>query len=374
MNKRDVAAVLIVLLVVLAASSAASAQPPPGISAQSAVLLDWNTSRILYERNASLPLHMASTTKIMTAILALEKGDMEESVVTSSRAAATGGSSIWLESGEVKTLEELLYGLMLRSGNDAAVAIAEHISGSVESFAAEMTLRARELRALDTSFRNPHGLHHPDHYTTAHDLAVIAAHAMGIKKFSDIIATQRAVISWPGHPWDRHLFNQNRLLQSYRGAEGIKTGWTTPAGRCFVGSAQRGGRRLIVVFLNAPQMWEDTSLLLDYGYDDYTYRRLVGEGQYLKSVPVVDGVGGKVKAVAAANFNYPLGEDETKKVTYRFLIDERLYAPLRAGERIGELEIYFDRQAVGVVDLMAGDDVRKISFWERLKRKLGRAR
>jgi D-alanyl-D-alanine carboxypeptidase (penicillin-binding protein 5/6) len=344
----------------------------PEISAEAAVLLDWNSSRILYARNPHLPRPMASTTKIMTAVVALERGILDNEVITSPRAANTGGSSIWLEEGEVKTLEELLLGLMLRSGNDAAVAIAEHISGSVENFAELMTERARELGARNTSFRNPHGLHHPEHYTTAYDLALISAHGMGIKEFRRIISTPSTVISWPGHPWDRFLYNQNKLFTLYQGAEGIKTGWTTPAGRCFAGAAVRSGHRLISVVLNAPRLWEDTVALLDYGFTGFQYRCLVEEGQYLKSVAVVDGESDKVEALASRSFCYPLRTLEDNEVTYRFIINEPVKAPLKAGERIGELEICFQQEVVGLIDLLAGHEVKKIGFFERLKRKLGR--
>jgi len=342
----------------------------PEISAEAAALLDWNSGRFLFLKNAYIPRPMASTTKIMTAILALERGKLEEKVIVSPGAAATGGSSIWLEAGETKTLEELLLGLMLRSGNDAAAAIAEYISGSVEQFAALMTARAKELGAYNTSFCNPHGLHHPEHYTTAYDLALISAHAMGIKEFRRIIATPSAVISWPGQPWDRHLYNQNKLFSLYEGAEGIKTGWTIPAGRCFVGAAARNGRRLISVVLNAPQMWEDTVALLDYGFKEFEYKPLLNQGQYLKSVAVKDGVREKVEAIAAKGFNYPLQEKEKAQISYQFIINEPLIAPLKAGERIGELKIYFKEEAVGLIDLVAGHEVKKISFWEKVWRKL----
>lgn len=284
----------------------------PEISAEAAVLYDWNSGRVLYAKNPHLPRPMASTTKIMTAILALERGNLKDLVLTSPVAAHVEGSSIWLEEGEEKTLEELLFGLMLCSGNDAAQAIAEHLSGSGEKFAEEMTARAKELGARDTVFKNPHGLHHSEHHTTAYDFTLIAAHAMGMKEFRRIISAPHVVISWPGHPWDRYLYNQNKLLDTYRGAEGIKTGWTTPAGRCFVGAAERGGRRLITVVLDAPQMWEDTAALLDYGFDNFTYRALVEKNRHLKSVPVLEGVGGKVEAIAADNFLFPMAATEKK--------------------------------------------------------------
>ena len=217
-----------------------------------------------------------STTKIMTAVIALEKGKLNDKIITSPRAANTGGSSIWLEEGEVKNMEELLLGLMLRSGNDAAVAIAEHISGSVEDFAALMTQRAAELGALNTSFCNPHGLHHPEHYSTPYDMALISAHAMGIKEFRRIVSTASAVISWPEQPWDR-VYIIKQTLTSYKEPKESNR-LTTPAGRCFVGAAARDGRRLISVVLNAPQMWEDTQILLDYGFVEFQHKCFLKKG------------------------------------------------------------------------------------------------
>ncbi len=345
----------------------------PEISAEAAVILDWNSGRLLYAKNPHLPRPMASTTKIMTALVALEKGALEDTVIISTRAAHTGGYSIWLEEGEKKTLEELLLGLMLRSGNDAAVAIAEHIAGSVEAFAQLMTARARELGARKTVFKNPHGLHDPEHYTTALDLARIAAHAMGIQEFRRIIATPKALIAWPGQPWDRFLYNQNKLFELYTGAEGIKTGWTTPAGRCFVGAAREGNRRLISVVFNAPQMWEDTTLLLDYGFKEFDYKKVIGKGQHLKSAAVSRGDDEKVKVIAGNSFSYPLKDaTEEKKVTYQFVIDEPLKAPLRNKERIGELKICFGQETVGVIDLLAGQEIKKRGWWGRLQKILRR--
>lgn len=288
------------------------------VSARSAILLDWNSGRILYEKNAHEKLPIASTTKIKTAVVALENGELDDVVITSKKAANTGGSSIWLEEGEVKKLEELLYGLMLRSGNDAAVAIAEHISGDVTLFSDLMTQRARELGSTGSSFKNPHGLHHPDHYSTAYDLALISSHAMGMPDFKRIITTPEIKISWPGHPWDRRLFNQNRLLKLYPGGEGIKTGWTTPAGRCFVGSASRDGRRLIGVVLNAPDKWEDTVNILNYGFKNYYYHQVINNEQYLKAIPVIGGKSDKVRVLANGHFKYPIQDEEKKTLLIAF--------------------------------------------------------
>jgi D-alanyl-D-alanine carboxypeptidase len=261
---------------------------------------------------------------------------------------------------------------MLRSGNDAAVAIAEHLAGDEKTFVGLMNRRARELGTRNTVFQNPHGLHHPEHYTTAYDYSIIAAHAMSISKFREIVGTAHTVISWPGHPWDRHLYNQNKLLEIYAGAEGVKTGWTTLAGRCFVGAANRDGRRLIVVLLKAPEMWEDAIKLLDYGFNSFVCQKLILEGQHLKTLPVLNSQEGRVAVLAKQTYTFPLQEGEDRKVSYRFNIGEPLHAPLEEGERIGELEIYFDEKLIGVVELIAASDVRKRTFWQRLKAIFGR--
>lgn len=368
--KRILLCILVVIL--LLSGSVAGASDSPFLTAEAAVLLDWNSGRVLYVKNPYLPKPMASITKIMTAVIALETADLRDIVVTSSRAATTAGSSIWLEEGEKKTLEELLYGLMLRSGNDAAVAIAEHVAGDVESFANLMTGRARELGARNTSFRNPHGLHHENHYTTAHDFALIASHAMGLSRFREIISAEHVIISWPGHPWERHLYNQNKLLEIYPDAEGIKTGWTTPAGRCFVGAAAKDGRRLIAVVLNAPGMWEDTVKLLDHGFTNYLYQPVIYEGQYLKTVSVVNSTAQRVQIISGKTFKYPLAEGEEQRISYRFNINNPLYAPLKKGETVGEMEIYFEQELVGMVDLLAAADISKLTIWQRLKQFAGR--
>lgn len=342
------------------------------ITSQSAVLMDKDSGRVLYERHAHVRRPMASTTKIMTAILALEMGSLEDVVVVSPLAAVAEGSSIWLEAGEEKTLEELVYGLMLRSGNDAAYAIAEHIGGSVENFALLMTQRARQLGAYNTRFQNPHGLHDDNHYSTAYDMAVLARHALGIDKFQEIITTEEIKISWPGHEWARILRNQNRLLELYPGGDGIKTGWTTPAGRCFVGSATRDGWQLISVVLNAPSMWEDAMFLLDYGFLHYRHHPLVGQHSYICQVPLLGGVKENLKVNAAAGYSLPLKPDEEKLVTYTFNLDENLQAPVKKGQVVGSLEISLREERVGVVMLLAGEDVEKAGFFFRVSQFIRR--
>ena len=194
------------------------------ISAKSAVLIDANSGKVLYEHNSYEKLPMASTTKIMTGLLACESGKLNESVKTSAFASGTEGSSLWLKIGEKLTLEELTYGLMLKSGNDAAVAIAEYLGGSVDAFALLMNKRAREIGAVNTNFKNPHGLDSDGHYTTAYDLALIAREAMKNDTFRKIVSTKTYSIPMEGEKWDRALKNHNKLLWNYDGCNGIKTG------------------------------------------------------------------------------------------------------------------------------------------------------
>jgi serine-type D-Ala-D-Ala carboxypeptidase (penicillin-binding protein 5/6) len=370
-HMRKILAVCLTACLLLIAQTAL-AMEPPDLTARSAILLDQATGRILYSKNAHELLPNASTTKIMTAILAIESGRLADKVVVSEFASLVEGSSVNLEAGEEKTLEELVYGLILRSGNDAAVAIAEHLAGSVEKFAERMTRRARELGAAQTRFLNPHGLHEEDHITTAYDLALIAAHAMSLPEFREISATESVKISWPGRPYDRVLRNQNKLLGMYDGADGIKTGWTTPAGRCFVGSAAREGWRLVTVVLNAPQMWEDTMALMDFGYEHYRWEAVIQNGQPLKTAEVAGGTAERVTLSAARELRLPLKGNEAELLRYHFVVREPLRAPLRAGQPVGEIQVFFGAQQVGEVPLLAARDVARRGVGGTIRNFFGR--
>ena len=215
MLKNIIYLLVIILLIPISASA---------ISAKSAILIDSGSGRVLYEHNSYEKLPMASTTKIMTGLLACESGKLSKNVKVSAFASVTEGSSLWLKIGEKQTLENLTYGLMLKSGNDAAVAIAEYLGGSIDAFALLMNKRAREIGAVNTDFKNPHGLDSDGHYTTAYDLALIAREAMKNEKFSEIVSTKTYSIPMQGEKWDRALKNHNRLLWNYDGCNGIKTG------------------------------------------------------------------------------------------------------------------------------------------------------
>ena len=259
----------------------------PHISAQSAILVEPTSGIVVYEKNADAQLPMASTTKIMTAIIALEHMEPSTSVEISPLAVGIEGSSIYLYVGEHLSMEHLLYALLLESANDAATAIAIAVAGSVESFADLMNQKASDLGLIHTHFTNPHGLDHEDHYTTASDLATLAAYCMQNEMFRTIVSTQRMTIPFQDTEDARLLLNHNRLLRSFPGTIGLKTGFTKRSGRCLVSAVERDGMTLICVTLNAPNDWEDHRNLYEYGFDSYTSLLLLSANAYSCRIPVI---------------------------------------------------------------------------------------
>lgn len=326
------------------------------VSAKSAILIDAETGRSIYEKNADERLPMASTTKIITAITAIKYGNLSDVVTVSYNAATTEGSSVWLSEGEKLTLSDLLYAMMLESGNDASVAVAEHISGSVRDFAVLMNKVCKEAGAFSTNCVTPSGLDDELHYTTARDMAKIAGFAMKDEVFRDIVSTYKAVIPWEGNDWDRTLVNHNKLLINYEGADGIKTGYTKKSGRCLVSSASKDSWRLIAVTLNAADDWNDHIKMLDYAYDNF------GEETDLikKDIPL-----GKIRVLGSESgyINYGAGESVTirklsdkSEAVIRYDIPESIKAPLGKGEQIGCADIFLGNNYYKSVPLFAFED------------------
>ena len=243
----------------------------PQVTATAAIVMEVSTGRVIYQRNAWLKMFPASTTKIMTLVMALERGGLDDIVTVSPTAFGVEGSSLYLEQNDKMPLGELLEGMILLSGNDAATAVAEHCAGSVSNFASQMTKRAKELGAVNTNFTNPHGLPDENHYTTAFDLATITAHGFKLKKFAEIVSLQEKNYQWL-HGDDKRLETENQMLKIYRGANGVKTGYTQVAGRCLVSSAKRGNVQLVAVVLDSLLMWHDSVALLDYGFANFNPR------------------------------------------------------------------------------------------------------
>lgn len=322
---------------------------PPAIHAKAAALIDVASGRILYSRNGEEPLPMASTTKIMTAIVAIESGKLSDVVKTSKRAFAKEGSSLYLRRGEEMSLHHLLYGLMLRSGNDAAVAIAEHVGGSEEGFVYMMNEKAEMLGLEKTQFRNPHGLDADGHYTTANDLARLSAYALHNPTFQEIVRTKVKTVPNPNANWDYKWTNKNKMLQLYEGADGVKTGYTSKALRCLVSSATRHGQQLAVVTLNDGNDWLDHTRLLDYGFSAFPAVPLIAKG---------DKIQGYEHLQASVSAAYPLGEDERGQVKASVRLVPAGSLDYRLGYR-GTIRYELDGQpliAVPLEEAAAGGD------------------
>ena len=318
-------------------------------SATSAILMDADSGRVLYAHNADAKMLIASTTKIMTALVAIREGCLSDVVTVSQKASYTEGSAMYLKAGEKLTLETLLYGLMLCSGNDAAVAIAEHISGSEEAFAALMNETAARLGMTASSFANPNGLDHEKHYSTARDMATLACAAMENEIFARIVSTKSITIG------GRTMTNHNKLLSYQDGCIGLKTGYTKAAGRTLVSCAERNGQRLIAVTLQDGNDWADHQTMYEYGFSTYPVRRLAVLGQEVKRIPAEGAVQTTIPLVAADSFFWPGAEDET--IESRIELDKPLAAPLAAGTKAGQVIFTLQGREIGRVDLLCGEPV-----------------
>lgn len=337
------------------------------VQAKEAVLLDEGSGRVLFSKNSSLRVAPASLTKVMTALLVLEKGNLDQKVYISRRAAETGESTVWLEPGEIFSRRELFYTMLLRSANDAATALAESVAGTEEDFVALMNKRAQELQLKDTHFGNCHGLDAPDHYSSAYDLAVLSRQAMANPLFEQVVATKTATIPWVDHPWPRFLLNMNRLLYRYNGAIGIKTGYTRKAGNCVIGAAQRGSLRLIVVVLNSPDVYSDAEKLLDYGFDNYQACEPDSGNLNAVRVRVVNGLESSVDVRPDHQLIAAVLPGEEKELSYKITVLPCIVAPVNKETVLGAVNIILKGQEIGTVDLVANRDVlARPPFWPRL--------
>ena len=295
---------------------------------------------------------MASTTKIMTALLAVETGDLSENVRIPAEAAGIEGSSLYLQAGDEITLGDLVKGLLLQSANDAATAIALHLAGSVETFAEQMNARAARLGLKNTHFANPHGLDDPEHYTTAYDLAVIASEAIGNEIFRAICSSEKEEITVNGEK--RILVNHNRLLRSYDGCIGVKTGYTKKDGRCLVSAAERDGLCLVAVTLNAPDDWNDHKTMLDAGFRQYERVVLCEAGEFILPVNCLGLSRDQIRVTNLDSLSLLAlrGEHE---VSYSIFLPWYRWTPVHIGQGIGYLQFYFDGKPAGKVPLFAAN-------------------
>lgn len=337
-------------------------------SAVSAIVIEESSGRVLYASNADSPLPMASTTKIMTALVALENASLDETVTVGKNAFGVPGTSVYLEEGEKLTVRQMLYGLMLASGNDAAVAIAEHVSGGVEEFCALMNEKAAEIGCVNTHFVTPHGLPAADHYTTARELAMIAREAMKNREFRQIVSTQRATIPWSSRGHDRILNNKNKLLATYTGALGIKTGYTKAAGRCLAFAAERNEMTLIGVVLNCPEWFDVSAQLLDNAFSQYMMKKMLSAGDVIAAVDVVGGTEKTVPVLVQSDVVLPVLKEEEPNLVIS--LPQSLPAGIKAGEIIGLVEMVIGDKTLLEVPVVTKYAVPERTFLTELRRNL----
>lgn len=326
-----------------------------GVSAASAVVIEASTGQVLYAKDADVRRPMASTTKIMTALIAIEDCDLTMTVKIPKEAVGVEGSSIYLVENERLTMGDLVYALMLESANDAATAIAVTISGSVEAFARRMNEKADELGLQNTSFENPHGLDGEAHYTTAYDLAYLTAYALQNETFCEIVSTLKKTIPLNGTDGVRLLINHNRLLRSYEGCIGVKTGYTKRCGRCLVSAAERDGVTLVAVTLNAPDDWNDHRRMLDDGFSRIERVSLLPDG--LEGfVPTVGGTVDSLHYAVTEGTEVILPKDE-HEIRYVTELSSFYYAPIAEGEVIGRVVCYDGDTEIASLPITAQHEV-----------------
>ena len=337
--------------------------PARAVSAEKAIVMDAVSGRVLYEKNCDAQSLIASTTKIMTALIVCEQCNVLDRMRIPKEAVGIEGSSMYLQEGEILTLQELLYGLMLSSGNDAAVALAIYCGGTVEGFAELMNDKARVLGLQNTHFENPNGLDSPGHYSTARDLAVLASYAMENPIFRKTVSAKTVKVG------QRSLRNHNKLLWQLEGADGVKTGFTKKAGRILVSSAARDGRRVIAVTLNAPDDWNDHKLLLEDAFARYNVQRIVTKGDLVCRLEVAGGEDRQVEVRAAEHFVYAIAPEENPVLMLPG--PGFVYAPVAQGADAGYAYVLIEGKAVGKVKAVYGQTiemtpVEEKSIWEKL--------
>ncbi|WP_456274930.1 D-alanyl-D-alanine carboxypeptidase family protein [Bacillus sp. AK031] len=343
-----------------------TAEAAPSVSAQRAIVIDQDTGRVLFEKDAHTKSRIASITKIMTAILAIESGKLDETAEVSSNAVRTEGSSIYLKPGEKIKLEDLVFGLMLRSGNDSAVAIAENVGGSLDGFVYLMNQKAEEIGMTNSHFANPHGLDdHEDHYSTAYDMAILTRYAMQNEKYREIAGTKVHSSPDPEHEWDRKWKNKNRLLtELYKYCTGGKTGYTKRAKRTLVTTATKDNENLIAVTLNGPDDWNDHIDMFEYGFQTFDSVIVLSEGK----VKAVKDEFYKGKVYLNRDVLLSLKEDEkdSVRVEYKLLKPEESWRNGDAPDVVGKAVVYFnDKEADAVPIYFSHEKVEeKKSWWQ----------
>lgn len=353
-------------------ASSKNSNSPPSINSRAAVVFDRVSKTVIYGKNIDSKRAMASTTKTMTAILTLENGNLDEVIEVSKKAANTGGSRLGLKTGDKIKLRDLLYGLMLRSGNDAAVQIAIHLGGSVEGFAKMMNDKAKELGLKATNFVSPHGLDDPNHYTTAYEMALLTDYALNIEEFAKIVNTKQTTIAINSNPVT--IYNTNELLGNLEGVDGVKTGFTNNAGRCLVTSTTRSGWQIITVVLGADTKkfrTKDSIELIEYSFKNFEQvnikEKIVQEFEVWKkeNFAEIEVIKGKEKSVnMKLDYGYdyelyPINKEKINELTLQIECKQKLEAPIENGLQIGSVHIILEGKEIMNVPIVTEREVER---------------
>ncbi len=337
--------IVFLILICLLFSSCTIAYADSNTNYETEIVMEVNTNIVLHEKDANRKMYMASTTKILTAICAIENTELDVKHTIKKEWCNVEGSSIYLNEGEKLTPRELLYGLMLRSGNDTAVALACITSNSIENFSKLMNETALKIGAKNSNFVNPHGLHDDNHYTTAYDLALITCYALKNPTFKEIVSTKKINISNDKYDYERVLINKNKMLNQFDGATGVKTGYTKKAGRCLVSSANKNGFELVTVVLNCQPMFERSAKLLNSSYAEYEYRKVL-ESDYIVDFIELPNRKNKYPIALKNDVYLPLKKDEANKIETKITVNENIRAPIVSNQEIGKIDFYIKNNLI----------------------------
>ena len=327
-------------------------------SGRAMCVIEKDSKRILYAKNENEKLPMASTTKVMTAITVIQNCDnLDELIKVNDKAVGVEGSSIYLRNDEIISVKDLLYGLMLRSGNDSATALAYHVGGDILGFADKMNNLASVIGVKNTHFTNPHGLDHPDHYTTAYDLSIITAYALNNPIFKEIVSTKQHTVPATNKSEKRYFTNKNKLLSTLSGCCGVKTGFTKKSGRCLVSACERDNMTTICVVLNCGPMFEESAELLNNSFIDYENYKIIDKNQEIYNEYIIDDNNGKLYLYTDQDFIYPIKNNEFEKIKieYNVQLDNA-----EIGDNVGEIKIYFDKHLLKTLKLFTMNKIDKL--------------
>ena len=327
-------------------------------SGKAMCVLEKDSKRVIYSKNMGEQLPMASTTKVVTAITVLQHcTNLEELIQVDDCSIGVEGTSIYLRQGEVIKVKDLLYGLMLRSGNDAATALACHVGGSVEGFANLMNDFAKGIGANNSNFVNPHGLDNKNHYTTAYDLALISAYALNNPVFKEIVSTKTHVIEETNKSDKRYLTNKNRLLSSLEGCCGVKTGFTSKAGRCLVSAVERDNTTYVCVVLNCGPMFEESTILLNSAFNEFENCKIIDKNKEIYNEYIIDDKQGKLYLYADEDFYFPLTDEEKNALRLEYNVELN---GAKEGDQVGEINIFLNKHLIKTVKLFTMNKIDKL--------------